>query len=242
MIGGLSGCGRSTVRIDAAPVVGDRAKFRYEIDATITRALEGEEATTTRFTSTLVADQKVVAITEDGVEADITLRRGGAAPRLARVLLDRTGAIRSIELVAGLQSDELGLAELGSLLPPAVVPPTTPLAPGDRWKISDGAIEGHGRLARLGVIDGAEVAVVRTSVTEEIDEAVSGGTSSATLRGELHSVGTASYDLVDGSTRRSSARSQGAVKAVIEPPPWIDASPARGTIRYDIRVRATRIS
>ncbi|MEX2293036.1 MAG: hypothetical protein WD691_04550 [Acidimicrobiales bacterium] len=242
VIGALSGCSPGTVRINAAPVVGERAVFRYEIDATITRALDGEEPTTTRFTSTLLADQEVVAITEDGVEADITLRRDGTAPRSARVILDRTGAIRSIELVAGLESDELGLAELGSLLPPVVAPPTRRLAPGERWTISEGAVDGHGRLTRLGIIDDAKVAVVRTSVTEAIDDAVAGATSSATLRGELRSVATAAYDLADGSARRSSARSRGLVTALIEPPPWIDAVPAQGTISYDIRVEATRLS
>lgn len=241
-LGLLGGCERGTVRIDAAPEVGDRATFRYEIDATITRALDGDDPTTTVFESTLLTEQEIVAITDDGVEADITLRRDGAAPRSARVVLDRTGALRSIELVAGIDSDQLGLAELGSLLPPAIAPPARRLAPGDRWTISEGTVKGDGRLSRLGVVDGAEVAVVRTSVTELIDEELPGSTSAATLRGALRSVATAAYDLADGSARRSSARSTGLVTAVIEPPPWIDAAPATGTISYDIRVRATRLS
>ncbi len=238
----LGGCSRGTVRIDAQPSVGDEARYRYVIDASITRALDGSEPSTTEVSSTLLADQKVVTVGDTGIEADITLRRDGAAPRTARVVLDRTGAIRSIELVAGLDTGELGLAQLDSLLPRSVAPPERPLAPGDRWSVSEGSLEGHGRLTRLGVVDGEDVAVVRTSVTEEVDDVFSSGTTQATLRGQLRSVSTATYDLADGSARRSVARSRGTVQATILPPPWIDAEPVLGTISYDIRVQATRLT
>jgi hypothetical protein len=237
----LGACRAPTVRIHADPHVGDRARYRYEIDATVTRALEGAKATTTAVTTTLLVDQKVVALTDDGVEADVTLHRDGAAARTARVVLDNTGAIRGIELVAGLTSDGLGLAQLGSLLPPTMAPPAVPMAPGERWSISKGSLDGHGRLLRLGVVDGADVAVVRTTLSDVVDDSVTGGASAARLTGRLRSTSTITYDLEDGSARRSAARSRGTVRARIEPPAGIDAAPVRGTISYDIRVRATRL-
>jgi hypothetical protein len=237
----LGACRAGTVRIEPVPHPGDRARYRYDIEATITRSLDDGKPTTTTIGTELIADQEVVALTDDGVEADVTLRRDGAAPRTARVQLDSTGAIHGIELVEGLSSDSLGLAQLGALLPPMTAPPAGPLAPGAHWSISEGALQGHGRLARLDVADGADVAVVDTSLIEAIDDAVAAGASAVTLLGELRSESTAAYDIADGSIRRSSARSRGEVRAQIEPPPGIDAAPVLGTISYDIRVRVTRL-
>jgi hypothetical protein len=238
---GIGACRAGTVRIEPDPQTGDRARYQYEIEATITRSLDDGKPTTTTIRTELIADQEVVALTDDGVEAEVTLRRDGAAPRTARVALDRTGAIHGIELVEGLTSDTLGLAQLGALLPPMSAPPAGPLALGARWSISEGQLEGEGRLARLGVVDGADVAVVDTTLTEAIDEAVAAGTSAVTLLGDLRAESTASYDIADGSIRRSSATSRGEVRARIEPPTGVDAAPVLGTISYDIRVRVTRL-
>lgn len=236
-----SACRPGTITVEPRVEVGDRARYRYEIEATITSALEGDEPTTTEIATELLADQEVVAITEDGARAQVTLRRDGAAPRQAQVLLDRSGAIRSVELVEGLASGGLGLAELGSLLPPSSLPPASPLAPGARWKISEGGLDGRGRLDRVGIIDGEEVAVVETSVVEALREAVVAGPSEATIDGELRSVGTAAYDLAGGAVRRSSARSRSEVRARIQPPAGVEAEPVDATITYDIRVRVTRL-
>lgn len=240
-LAGLSACRAGTVRIAPDPQPGDRARYRYEIDATITRALDHGKPTTTAIRTELVADQEVVALTDQGVQADVTLRRDGAAPRTARVELDRAGAIHGIELVDGLSSDTLGVAQLGSLLPPIAAPPGGALAPGARWSVAEGALHGRGRLARLDVVDGVDVAVVDTTLTEAIDDAVAAGASAVTLVGELRSQGSAAYDLGDGSIMRSTARSRGSVRARIEPPSGVDAAPVLGTITYDIRVRVTRV-
>lgn len=237
----LGACQPGTVRIDGHPSVGERSRYRYEIVATITRSIEGGAPTTSRVATTLLADQKVTAVSDAGVQADVTLRRDGAATRTARVLLNRSGAIRSIELVAGLDSADVGLSQLGSLLPPAVTPPTRALAPGARWAIDEEDVRGTGRLMRLGVVDGADVAVVETSLSERIADAVTSGTSRATLTGTLRTYSTAAYDLEDGSTRHSTARSSGTVHARIEPPVGIQARPVLGTITYDIEVQAVRL-
>ena len=235
-------CRPGTVRIDPDQQVGDRARYRYEIEATITRSIDGGEPTATTISATLLADQEIVALVEGGVEAEVTLRRDGGAARTARVVLDRSGAISHIELVEGLDGDVLGLSELGPLILPATTaPPRRALAPGERWSISEGESVGHGRLLRLGVVDGTDVAVVETSVSETIDDAVAAGSSPATLTGERRADGTVTYDLDDGSVRRSMARSHGDLWVRLEPPAGVDAEPALGTISYDIEVRLVRL-
>ena len=238
---GLGACRSGTVVIEASPEIGDRARYRYEIEATVTSALEGAEPTTNEIRTDLVADQEVVAVTPDGVEAQVTLRHDGRAAREAQVVLDAAGGLRGIELVEGLPSDVLGAAQLGALFPPVAAPPTHPLAPGDRWTIDEGTLQGHGRLERLGLVDGEEVAVVATTLTETVDEAVAAGTSTAILVGDLRSRRAVTYDLRDGALRRSDARSRGEVTATIQPPPGIQAAPALASITYVIEVRVTRL-
>jgi len=238
----LGACQPGTVRIDPEPRVGDRATYRYVIAATITSELDGADPTTTTISTTLVVDQTVIGVTDDGAEADVRLRRDGGPVQTARVVLDATGAIRDVELVAGLGDEGLGLSQLGALLPPTMVPPAGDLVPGARWTISAGPISGYGRLDRLAVERGREVAIVRTSVAQPIDEAVTSETNLATLAGTLHSTTSATYDLGTGSVRRSSTHSTGDVHASIEPPTGVDANPVLGRIGYDVRVRATRLT
>jgi hypothetical protein len=244
-LGGLimaaGACREGTVVVEPRPAVGDRARYRYEIDATVTRALEGSAPRTSKIESELVVDQRIASIVDDRVEADVTLRRDGAAPRTARVALDRAGAIAGIELVEGLAAADLDLAPLSSLLPPGTAPPRRPLRPGDRWSISDGDQHGRGRLSRLGVVDGEHVAVVDTTVTEGIHDDVAAGASAARLSGTLRSTGTTAYDVDDGAIRRASARSHGQVQATIQPPAGVDAAPVLASITFEIRVRVTRL-
>ena len=237
----LGACREGTVVIEAEPQVGDRASYRYEIEAEVTSRLEGAEPTTEDISTDLLVDQEVVAITPEGVQATVTLRRDGRAARDAQVVLDASGGLRAVELVEGLPSDVLGAAQLGALFPPIAAPPPGPLEPGARWTIDEGTLRGSGRLERLGVVDGEDVAVVATTLTDAIDELVTAGTSTAAIAGDLRSRRTVTYDLRDGALRRSTARSRGDVEATIQPPPGIQAAPVLATIAYVIEVRVSRL-
>lgn len=234
-------CRDGTVVVEPRPAVGDRARYRYEIEATITRALDQGAPQTSEIDSVLVVDQRIAAVAGEQVEADVTLRRDGAAPRAARVALDRSGAIQGIELVEGLDAANLDLAPLSSLLPPGTAPPRRALRPGDRWSIANGARRGQGRLTRLGVVDGEDVAVFDTTVAEGIDDDVAAGASAARVTGTLRSSATTTYDVGDGTIRRATAHSRGEVRARIEPPAGVDAAPALASITFEIRVRVTRL-
>jgi hypothetical protein len=223
------------------PEVGDEYGYRYEIDLTVTRQREGEAAESIELVETLTADQEVLELSGDGARVEVELAREDRAPRTAIVLLDRAGSLQGIELVEDLEATVFGLTDASSLVPThGDGPPDRALAPGDTWTISDGARRGEGRLQRLGVIDDQDVAVVRTSAREELDESVVAGASATDVRGTLRSGATTSYDLADGAVRRSRAWSRGRIAARFEPPAGVEADPVDATITYDITVRVTR--
>ena len=154
--------------------------------------------------------------------------------------LDEAGTLQGVDLIEGQSTDIFGLESLSGVLPTVVVP-QGPLAPGDRWSIDDDPLTGDGRLQRLGVIDGADVAVVTTDLEQPVEETTPVGATSAALAGDLRTTTTTAYDVRDGSVRRASSRARGEVEARIAPPPGVNATTVLGTITYDVRVRVTRL-
>lgn len=232
----LAGCDDGAVRLDGAPEVGARSVHRYELDATITRSIEGEEPAVSELDVRIDTEAEVLELTDDGVRAEVTIRRPGADARTAQVILGRGGTIQDLELVEGLPTDASALGGFGALFGATDLPPDEPLRPGDRWVVRDDRVEGDGRLERLGVVDGEHVAVVRTDVVEPLEPTATSG-----VEGELRTRATTAYDLDDGSVRRSTSTSTGSVTALIQPPAGVTADPVRATIRYDVRVRVVRL-
>jgi hypothetical protein len=238
----LLGCRPATVSVAYTPEVGDRYEYRYEIDATVTRALEGQAPEVVQVDTELVAVQEVQARTRSGTRIDLELTREGGVPRTAVVLVDRAGSLEGVELVDDLDAAVFGVASGDSLIPTHLGgPPDRPLAPGDRWTVSDGARRGTGRLDRVGVVDDEHVAVVTTSATEELDRSLTAAESATRVRGALRSGATTSYDLDGGAIRRSASWSRGELQAELAPPPGVDAEPVRATITYEVSVRVTRL-
>ncbi len=233
-------CRESTVALEYTPSEGDELSFRYEIDATITQALDGVEPTVSRISTTVQADQEVLEVSSAGVRAAVTLRRDGGAPRTSEVRLDDGGTVQGVDLIEGLSAGLFGLDDLEGVLPTVALPDGR-LAPGDRWTIDDPELDGESRLVRLGVIDGEEVAVVASDLAQALEETTAAGGTNAALDGDLRASSTTAYDLRDGSLRRATTRARGEIEARIAPPPGIDAAAALGTITYDIRVRVVRL-
>lgn len=236
------GCRPATVSVAYAPAVGARYAYRYEIRATVTRALEGAEPEVVHLDTELTVRQEVRALTDRGARIRLELTRGGGAPRTVVAVVDRAGSLEGVELVEGLGAAVLGVADEDDIVPTHLPgPPDRALAPGDRWSIDEGDRRGEGRLERLGVIDGSDVAVVRTTATEDLDGSLQAGASATDVRGQVSSGATTSYDLADGAIRRSSSWSRGQVAARLRPPTGIDAEPVGATIDYRVDVRVTRI-
>lgn len=235
-------CREHTVSVAYAPEVGDRYEYRYEISARVTRTLEGEAPQHLDVDTVLLAEQRVEALTDDGARVELELTRDGGLPRTAVVLLDRAGSLEGVELVDDLDPDVFGVAGTDALVATHLDgPPDRPLAPGERWTLSDGPRHGTGTLERLGVIDGEDVAVVRTEATEDLSRSVRAGGTTSRVAGTLRSGARTAYDLDDGALRRSRSWSHGRLRALLAPPPGVDADPVPAAITYDVEVEVTRL-
>jgi hypothetical protein len=180
-------------------------------------------------------------VTDDGVIAEVTLTTDGAAPRTSTVRLDRAGSLEAIQEVEGLPSESVGLSSEALFGTTAGAPPADDLAVGERWSIRDGAVTGEGRLDRLGVIDGRDVAVVTTDLVDALTDLVAVGGSEVTLDGEAVTAASTTFDLGDGAVREGQSRTSGTVDARIAPPTGIDAEPVRAVIAFELRVRTARL-
>ncbi len=238
----VGACRDATVSVAFTPDVDDTYEYRYDIDAEVTRSVEGQEPEVVEIDTVLVADQQVLARTPHGARIELVLTREGGVPRSAVALVDRAGSLEGVELVEDLDAAVFGIAGSDALVPTHLDgPPDGPLAPGDRWTFGEGARRGSGRLERLGVIDGSDVAVVRTSVSEDLSRSLRAGASATQVTGTLRSGARTSYDLDDGAIRRSRSWSRGSFDAVLAPPPGVVADAVRATIDYDVSVRVTRL-
>ena len=236
----LLGCRPATVSVAFTPDVDAVYDYRYEIEGTVTRTVEGEQPEVTRVDTRLVAEQQVVERTPEGARIRLELAREGGVARTAIVLVDRAGSLEGVELVQDLDAAFFGVAGHDTLVPTHLGgPPDRPLAIGDTWEL-EAPRHGSGRLERLGVVDGEDVAVVRITATDELARTVRTGESSTRVSGTLRSWARTSYDLADGAIRRSRSSSRGTFEAELAPPRGVIAEPVRATIDYDVSVRVTR--
>jgi hypothetical protein len=236
----LLGCRSATVSVAFSPEVDAVYGYRYEIEGTVTRTVEGEAPEVTRVDTRLVAEQQVVERTPDGARIRLELAREGGVARTAVVLVDRAGSLEGVELVQDLDPGVFGVAGGDTLVSTHLGgPPDRPLSIGDTWNL-EAPCHGSGRLERLGVVDGVDVAVVRITATDEVARTVRAGESTTRVSGTLRSAARTSYDLTDGAIRRSRSWSRGSFVAVLSPPRGVVAEPVRATIDYDVSVRVTR--
>ena len=134
----LAACRSDTVSVAYAPEIGDSYEYRYDIEATVTRTVEGEEPNVVEVDTVLLAEQDVQAQSRTGTRIRLELIREGGVARTAVVLVDRAGSLEGVELVDDLDAAVFGVADAGSLVPTNLgAPPDRPLAPGDRWTVSD---------------------------------------------------------------------------------------------------------
>jgi hypothetical protein len=240
--GVLFGCRPDTVHLGFDPAVGATYRYRYEIDTTITREVDGEAPRTTDLQVTVDSTQTVVELTEDGARLEVTLTSSGAAAEsTATVVVDRAGSLQAIQQIDGLPTEETGLPAADALLSAAATrTPDRPLALGDRWTIAEGTITGEGRLDRLGVLDDEEAAVIETALLEVLRSTEQSGDSQVVLDGDLRTSATTAFDLDDGSVRHSRTRSTGIVDVLVAPPTGVIAPAVEAVVRYELRVTTTR--
>lgn len=235
---GVAGCRESTVDLGFRPEPGAAYSYRYEIHAVVTRSLAGEDDEVSELDTVLLVDQEVLERTADGARVQVEIRRDGQAAVSAVALLDRAGSLQGIDAIDGFAVDPL---LTGAPVSAPAGLPAGRLRPGERWTIDGRTTSVTGRLQRLGVIQGEDVAVVQGTSTDEIDEDVAIGGSATTLRGGIRAASTTTYDLDDGAIRESSTSSRGTLDVLIAPPEGVTAEPVDGTISYEIEVQVIRV-
>lgn len=230
----LGACREHRVAVSFDPEVGDVFRYRYELTATLTRELDGQEPAVTTIDTELTVHQRVMARTGDGARVRIDVERAGGARSTVVAVVDRAGSLEGIELVQGVDAAVFGIGDpQGLAADPAERLPDRPLGPGDRWTVEDGSRQGHARVERLGTEDDRAVIHVRTSTVEPLAQ--------DTTDGEVRAGSLTTYDLADGAVRTGRAWSHGVLEALVEPPDDVVADAVRATVRYDVTVRVVRL-
>jgi hypothetical protein len=237
-----AGCRTDEVRLGFEPPPRATYRYRYEVDATVTRAIDGEEPRTTSVHLTLESRQTVLERTPEGTRMEVTLTAPQSAPRTAEVVVDRAGSLQAIQHVEGLPAESVGLPSATSLLAATSVPPPSgPLALGDSWDVTLGVVSGESRLDHFAIVDGTRAAVVASDLVEVLTDTVRSGGNDVVLDGDLRSSSTTAFDLGDGSVRRGRTHSRGTVDVLVSPPVDVVAPPVDGVVTYELRVTTTRI-
>ena len=241
----IGACEPSTVTIGFEPRPGDSYEYRYTVTTDVTATLEGEPERRRSSRTVLDARVVIVDVSDDSVRADVIVSRQGGAPRTLQARFARGEHLTGIDLVGGVPTDTLGLEGLDELIgAAALAPPERELAPGRSWDASSDArasgITGRGRVDRLAVEDGRELAVVVTQFVTPV-VTTTDGAARTSLEGTQRTRTRTAYDLVDGSVRRGTATTVGHATVLAEPPPGIVSEPVTGTIRYELRIDTRRI-
>jgi hypothetical protein len=235
------GCRPDTVRLGFEPEVGATYRYVYEIEATITRTVEGEAPRTSELSVTLESTQTVTEVTAEGTRLEVTLQSSSTeAPSTASVVVDRAGSLQAIQQIDGLPASTTGLSTDALLAAAATETPDRPLAVGDRWEVRQGTIRGDGRLDRLGILDGDPAAFVEIDLLEALSATEETGGSQVVLEGDLRTSATTAFDVEDGSVREGHTHSRGDVDVVVAPPAGVDATPVEARVTYELRVTTTR--
>lgn len=253
----VAGCmaGEVEVRFRAEP--GATYTYRYEIEATVRRSLDGAPPEVRRTSSVLAVSKRVLDVAPDGtVRAQVAISRDGGPIQRAEVRLDRAGALAGVDLADGLVAGDLGPLGLDglALTAPGAPPPT--LGPGDTWRVDEArqgrgdgrlraTVTGSGRVDRLERRGPYEVLVATTDLTVRLRSTARAGRvphprAEAAVRAEQRTVGTSGYDLSDGAVRFAEVHTAGTATVEVPPPPGVDAEPALAKITYEVAVRTRR--
>jgi hypothetical protein len=232
----LASCVDDRVPLSYSLASGRRLEYRLRLDADITRTLAGVSRDQ-RVRATFRAAQQVLQpLPEGGVEASMSLipeslRVDGRPVEVGAdqefiVILGADGRVVGIRQSAGGPTEPLEPVGIERLLPRLrPVLPGTPVAAGDSWasetRFSDEnglfSVSSRSRLLQLGVVDGYDSALVRTTYTSPVDRREMFANAVAALQGNDVGAQEAWFAL-DGFLIRASGDSVGSYRVKFTPP------------------------
>lgn len=251
----LAACGTDRVPLSYRLDPGLRLEHRLTLRASVARTLAGER-TTEEILATFRATQDVVGPDEEGsVESAISLVPEGLevngqpvdigpAQEFA-VRLAPDGRVESIQLAAGEATEILEPVGIERILPRLrPVLPGRPVGPGDSWRSETEFTDEQGRfvlstssrLTQLGVAEGREAALVRTTYESPVDRNEIFANAVAQVRGSDIGAQEAWFAL-DGYLVRAVGDSVGTYRITFTPPAGDEGlAPVRGALRVRLHL------
>ena len=248
-----AGCRDDTVRIRFRPDVGDVYRYETRVRAESVVTFKGQEPVTRTDSTRLHAEHTVVGAGRDSSRVQVVLEGAGGSSQTFVVRVDRAAQVVAVEQAEGTAREALGQPGLPELFPAAAgAPPDRRLTPGDEWRVdervqlpgaSDRArLRGSGRLVSLGVVDGRDVAEVRTSSRIPVSAVTVAADGELRIDGFQTTTATTRHDLDDGAVRRAAATTTGTYDIVLSPPPGQAADPLSGTLSLRVTSTTRRVS
>lgn len=257
----LPACGTDRVPLSYSLDPGLRLEHRLTLRASVVRTLAGETRNE-EVLATFRATQELVGPAEDGaVQAAISLVPEGlevngqpvdiGPAQEYTVRLAPDGRVVAVQVAAGEETEVLEPVGIERLLPRLrPVLPGRPVGPGDSWRSETNftdeqgrfALSTRSRLTQLGVADGREAALVRTTYESPVDREEVFANAVAQVRGSDVGAQEAWFAL-DGYLVRAVGDSVGTYRVTFTPPAGEeDLAPVRGALRVRLRLEMQLIS
>ena len=240
-----AGCQEDTVRLSFQPRPGNQYSYRVEVEAEAVAKVGNEPPRRTQTTNVFEARQSVLDADSTGTRVEVRLNEVGGLPRTFVVRLDRAAQLAEVQSIEGLPASALGGLGLSEIFPAAAgAPPDRALEPGSRWVIDEpvqlaspeqARLSGEGRLSKLGVIGGRDVATVVSTYRLPVKRTAEERRNRLELSGAQDTTASTTYDLSDGSVVSVEARTSGSYAVMLLPPEGTPGSPIPGTLTVQVR-------
>src|SRR5437764_1530978 len=168
----FAACRTGSVHVAFRPAPHARYRYAVDVHADTTTAVQGRPTNHRITDEHFKADHTVLSADRGGVLVAVRLQAPGVPERSFQVRFDRAASLAAVQQVESIPASVLGDLGLSEVFPAAAgAPPARALRPGASWPIdqavrlpgtADTRLTGRGRLDRLGVIGGRQIATVKS--------------------------------------------------------------------------------
>jgi hypothetical protein len=246
----FTGCKDDTIHLAYRPKPGDHHTYEVRVRAVTVRTIGGGEPNRTEIENVFEAHHSVLEAGPAGSRVEVKLIEQGGEARTFVVTLDRAAQLAEVQRIEGLPASALGGLGLSEIFPAAAAaPPDRLLSPGDRWSIDEpvrlvapepAQLRGSGRLAKIGVVDGRDVATVESNYELGVARTAEEGQGQLILDGAQDTSSTTTYDLGDGALVSARSYSKATYNITLLPPAGTVVAPIPGTLTLEVRSTTRR--